>query len=108
MPDARKAEVKPERQTQILEREATVRQKYERGPGKMSVMSNLEQMCRELSKGEKEPNKLWEYENYYRDASRFVHPTAWHLFSYRAKLTPITEVVPSPDSGYRALLVSGG
>lgn len=108
LPDARRAEVRPERLAQIKARETTVLQKYDRGPRTMSVMKSLEQMCRELSEGEKEPNKLWEYNNYYREVSSFAHPTMWHLFSYRSKLTPITEVAPSPEIGYRALLISGG
>lgn len=108
LPEAKRGEVKPERLAQIKERETTVLKKYDRGPRTMSVMKSLEQMCTELSKDEKEPNKLWEYNNYYREVSRFVHPTMWHLFSYRAKRTAITEVDPSPDTGFRALLISGG
>jgi len=108
LPGPQKSEVARERQTQIGEREASVLQTYNRGPGTMSVMVGLEQICRELSEGEKEPNLLWEYNAYYREVSSFAHPTMWHLFSYRAKLFPITEVAPPPEAGYRALLVSGG
>lgn len=106
--ESAQAEVILERQTQIREREATVLQKYKRGSGTMSVMIGLEQICRELSEGKPEPNSLWEYNAYYREVSCFAHPTMWHLFSYRSKLTPITEVAPSPDIGFRSLFVSGG
>ncbi|UVT20107.1 MAG: hypothetical protein H8K03_20400 [Nitrospira sp.] len=71
-------------------------------------MKSLEQICKELSQNEPEPNTLWEYNKLYREASSFAHPTMWHLFSYRAKLSPVTEVTPSPDTGYWALLISGG
>lgn len=108
LPDTQKTEVNQERVVQIRMREATVLQRYDRGPGTMSVMIGLEQICRELSENEKEPNSLWEYENYYREASSFAHPTMWHLFSYRAKLSPITQIAPSPNTGYRALLIAGG
>jgi hypothetical protein len=103
-----KTEVPPERQSQIRERETEVLQRHNRGPGTLSVMVGMEQICRDLSEGQTQPNSLWEYNNYYREASNFAHPTTWHLFSYRAKRTPTTEIVPSPDTGYRALLVAGG
>lgn len=108
LPVSAQEEVRPERKQQIKEREAKVLKKYGCGPGKHSIMTGLEEMCRVLSAGQKEPNRIWEYNNYYREVSNFAHPTAWHLFSYRSKGTPITEVVPSADIGFRALLVSGG
>ena len=109
LPEHRKREIPPERQAQIREREAIVLQRYGRGPGTMSVMVGLEQMCRDLSEGQQqEPASLWEYDNYYREASNYSHPTMWHICSYRAELSPITEIKPRPETGFRALLVAGG
>ena len=108
LPDDKKAEVRPDRLQEIKEREARVLETYGGGPGKRSVMLPLEEICRQLSAGQGQPDTLWEYENYYRDVSRFAHPTAWQLFYYRGKGTPITEITPLPDTAFRALLVSAG
>jgi hypothetical protein len=106
--EQQKADVGTERQVQIQDREATVLGRYKRGPGTMSIMQNLQQICKDLSENEPEPNTLWEYNKLYREASSFAHPTMWHLHSYRAKLSPVTQLTPSPDIGYWALLLAGG